>query len=476
MAPPTPPPFLDALRGLLDQCSAVTLASTIVWTRGLGREAIATFRERRFADLVRQTREHSQWFREAWRHLPAGDVELGSYPVTHKAVLMDAFDAWCTDRAIRRDDVERFIATRARIGERFRDRYVVWTSSGTTGTPGIFVQDAAALAAYDALVGVPVMSSATRGCDWAAAAAQGGRAALVTADGGHFASIASWRRLTHGRPWLAMQSFPVTLPLRALVAALNDYAPAFLASYPTVLAMLAAEQAAGRLALRPVGLWSGGEVLSRAAQRTIEAAFGCPLHNEYGASECLAIGFGCAEGAVHVNADWVILEPVDREYRPTPAGTLSDTVLVTNLANFVQPIIRYDLGDRVRMLAAPCACGSPLPALHVEGRSDDVLTLQARDGRMVTLPPLALTTVVEEAANVHRFQIVQVAHDSLALRLPACERAAADVALAALRGYLAGQGLARVRVRLDAGEPVANPRDGKLQQVVARGRTPKIGA
>ncbi len=467
MAPAHPPSFIDPLRGLFDQWSASTLAGAIVWTRALGREAIATFQARRLVDLVRHARAYSPYFRAAWRELPAGDLPLAALPVTHKAALMEAFDTWCTDSAITRDGIEAFIAGRAHIGDRFRDRYVVWTSSGTTGTPGIFVQDATALAAYDALVGVPLVSGAMPACDWTAAAAQHGRAALVTADCGHFASIASWRRLAHGRPWLDMRSFPVTLPLPALVAALAAYAPAFLASYPTVLAMLAAEQAAGRLALHPVGLWSGGEVLTRGAQRAIEGAFGCPLHNEYGASECLAIGFGCAEGALHVNADWVILEPVDRDGRPTPVGTLSHTVLLTNLANFVQPVIRYDLGDRVRMLAAPCACGSPLPALHVEGRSDDVLSLRATDGSSVTLPPLALTTVVEEAAHVHRFQVVQVARDALSLRLPAGERGAADAALGALRTYLAAQGLAQVRVRLDAAEPVANARDGKLRQVVA---------
>ncbi|MFO1396703.1 MAG: AMP-binding protein [Burkholderiales bacterium] len=472
MAPAPALPFLDSLHGLLDQWSTATLAGAIVWTRALGGDAVATLRARRLADLVRHARLHSPYFRDAWRALP-DDPPLASLPVTHKASLMAAFDAWCTDRAITRREVDAFVATRAHIGERFRDRYVVWTSSGTTGTPGIFVQDAMALATYDALVSVPVTSGTARGCDWTAAAAQGGRAALVTADGGHFASIASWRRLAQGRPWLAMRSFPVTLPLRELVAALAAYAPSFLASYPTVLAMLAGEQAAGRLALRPVGLWSGGEVLSRAAQRAIERAFGCPLHNEYGASECLAIGFGCSEGAVHVNADWVILEPVDRDYRPVSAGTLSHTVLVTNLANAVQPIVRYDLGDRVRMLAGPCACGCPLPALHVEGRCDDVLVLHAADGRAVALPPLALATIVEETAHVHRFQIVQAAADALVLRLTAGERAAGDIALRALREYLARQGLARVQVRLAAEEPVASARDGKLRQVVAlRGGAP----
>src|SRR4029434_4157611 len=143
----------------------------------------------------------------------------------------------------------------------------------------------------------------------------------------------------------------------------NRYKPAFIASYPTVLALLAAEQMAGRLRVTPAVIWSGGEHLSPATWRTIERAFACPVINEYGTSECLTIAHGCSEGWLHVDADWVVLEPVDRSYRPVAPGTLSDTALLTNLANRAQPLIRYDLGDRVLTKPDPCRCGSELPAI-----------------------------------------------------------------------------------------------------------------
>jgi phenylacetate-coenzyme A ligase PaaK-like adenylate-forming protein len=196
--------------------------------------------------------------------------------------------------------------------------------------------------------------------------------------------------------------------------------------------------------------------------------FGCPLQNEYGASECLAIAHGCREGWLHVDADWVILEPVDSNYQPTPPGTLSHTVLLTNLANAVQPLVRYDLGDSVRVKVGPCACGSPLPAIQVEGRSDDVVALHARDGTIAHLVPLALTTVVEDAADVHRFQIVQTAPDGLALRLTDADRARAGAtAVAALRAYLDRHALNHVGIVLEGGEPRPEHRGGKLRQVVA---------
>lgn len=81
----------------------------------------------------------------------------------------------------------------------------------------------------------------------------------------------------------------------------------------------------------------------------------------------------CDHGWLHVNSDWVVLEPVDADHAPTPPGIASHTVLLTNLANRVQPLIRCDLGDSVLARPDPCPCGSPFPAIRVQGRRDDVL-------------------------------------------------------------------------------------------------------
>ena len=463
------------MRSALTQWTVGALTTQILWTRLFGAAAITAARRQRCAALIAHARKHSPFYRDLWRTVVPSAPQLADLPVVTKSALMSAFDRWSTDAGIRWPDVETFIGTRAHIGRRFLDRYLIWTSTGTTGKPGVFVQDDAALAVYDALVTAQVLGSAFANCDWQAAAAQSGRAALVTADADHFASIASWRRVAQGKPWLDMKSFAVTRPIPELVAALNDYQPAFVSSYPTMLALLADEQQAGRLHLTPAGLCAGGEVLTRSAHAAIEAAFGCPLLNEYGASECLTIGHGCRERVLHVNADWVVLEPVDRDYQPTPPGELSHTVLLTNLANLVQPIIRYDLGDRVRVRAAACACGSALPTIEVEGRCDDVVTFRARDGTLVRLVPLALTTVIEEAAHVYRFQIVQHAPDRLDLRLTASDRhRAGAAALHAMRELLDRNALHHVSVHLATDEPQCDPRNGKLQQVMALRDVPPI--
>jgi phenylacetate-CoA ligase len=445
--------------------------SEIWWTRSAGASAIESARSMRCTEMIEFARGHSPLYRHMWRELPQHGLTLVDLPVATRRQLMARFDDWVTDARIHRVDVEAFLADRTHIGDCYRNRYLVWKSSGTSGEPGIYVQDEEALTTYDALIGIQLQTAQVAGSYAWGVLSQGGRAALVAATGDHFASIASWQHIRSGSPMVNSRAFSIMDPLDQLVSELNGYQPAFLASYPTMLSQLAAEQGAGRLRIAPTCLWSGGEYLAPAVRTQIERAFECTLINEYGASECMSIAFGCSEGWLHVNADWVVLEPVDAAYRPTPPGEPSHTVLLTNLANRVQPIIRYDLGDSIVTKVGGCACGSPLPAIRAEGRHDDVLTMLDADGRAVSLLPLALTTIIENATDLHRFQLVQKAPDRLALRLERGDAVdsphAWSAAAAALRRYLAGQSLANVDVVLDPHPPKADARSGKLREVIA---------
>jgi len=177
----------------------------------------------------------------------------------------------------------------------------------------------------------------------------------------------------------------------------------------------------------------------------------------------------CPEGCLHLNHDWLILEPVDRQLRAVPPGEASHSVLLTNLANRTQPLLRYKLGDSVRFLVEPCACGSAFPAIEVQGRADHTLVLHDARRREVRLLPLALTTVIEEGAQVTRFQLLCTAPDRLELRFEAevhDPKAAFDRARVALAAFLVTQGLPLVRIAHGAAAPLRRPRSGKLERVL----------
>jgi phenylacetate-coenzyme A ligase PaaK-like adenylate-forming protein len=236
-----------------------------------------------------------------------------------------------------------------------------------------------------------------------------------------------------------------------------------------VAALLAAEAACGRVQLHPREVWTGGETLGPAVQRHVQQVFGCGLYNSYGASEFLAIGWQCDRGQMHANTDWALLEPVDAHYRPVPPGVQSHTTLLTHLAQYSQPLIRYDLGDRVTLAPEPCACGSPLPVIEVLGRCDDALHLAGPQGRQVTLLPLALTTVLEDEARLFDFQLQQRDERTLVLRLPLPAAEAGEAlarGCAALQAFCAQQGLRDVVLIGETGPPLRRPRSGKACRVI----------
>jgi phenylacetate-CoA ligase len=437
------------------------------WAQWAGRATVERLRADRLSRLIAWTRRHSAFYRDHWSGAPARAARLEDLPPAHKAALMARFDDWVTDPAVKLRDVARFVADPGRLGQPFLGRYAVFSSSGTTGIPGLVLHDADALAVYEAL-GAVRMGALAPAWHWDEALAAH-RYALIAATEGHFAGVVGWERLRALNPWFEANArvFPVTAPLHELCAALDRFRPTVIASYATVLRALAAERDAGRLAAAPSMLWYGGEWLAPMARAHIERAFACPVAGDYGASEFPNIAFECERGALHVNDDWVVLEPVDEDFRPVPPDTPSASVLLTNLANRVQPIVRYELGDSVTRVSKPCACGRPFPVIRVDGRRDEILRLHDARGREVPVLPMALTTAVEEGSRLHRFQVVQTGPRELHVRVeaPGREREASSGVKRALEGFLARQGLAGVAVRVGAGAVAAHPVSGKFRQV-----------
>ncbi len=453
-------PFLDSM------WRWASFTSDVSWTQAAGRAGIERLQADRLARLIAWTRRHGAFYREKWKGLPNRDLRLAELPPVRKAELMSRFDDWVTDPAVRLKDVRRFARDPARIGQPFLGKYAVFSGSGTTGVPGIILHDADALAVYDAL-GAVRLGALAPAWNWDLPLS-GHRYALIAATEGHFAGVVGWERLRALHPWFQANArvFPVTAPIREICVALERFAPTVVASYATVLRALAGEKDAGRLALEPSVLWYGGEWLAPMSRGHIERSFGCRVIGDYGASEFLNIAFECEHGALHVNDDWVVLEPVDEHGRPVAPDTPSATVLLTSLANRVQPLIRYELGDSVTRVSAPCPCGRPFPVIRIDGRRDEILRFRSGPGHEVPVMPMALCTAVEEGSGVHRFQVVQTGPLAIRLRVEAARRSRDAIrAKDALGRFLARQGLEGVSMRVEIGEVEARPVSGKFRQV-----------
>jgi len=127
----------------------------------------------------------------------------------------------------------------------------------------------------------------------------------------------------------------------------------------------------------------------------VQKAFGVPIVSEYGSAEGGIIAFECAHGSMHINMETAIVEQVNEE------------VVLTNLVSRSFPIIRYKLGDYIRLGSGGCACGMSHPVVEeVTGRVGAVIR-----GKANSYPSLTLYYVFKNLASergiILNYQAVQ---------------------------------------------------------------------
>jgi phenylacetate-coenzyme A ligase PaaK-like adenylate-forming protein len=202
-------------------------------------------------------------------------------------------------------------------------------------------------------------------------------------------------------------ALPLTAPIDEQVEALNRYQPDYLNAYPSAAMRLVEEVEGGRLRISPSSMSTSSELRTPAMTERITAAFGVHPYDLYATTEGL-FGSECERhDGVHLFDDASIVENVDADGLPVPPGTPGAQVLVTNLHNRVQPIIRLAISDVMTMHPEPCPCGRTLArAAAIDGRRDDVLSLPARGGGTVSVLPAHFSVVTKDRA-VREFQVRQ---------------------------------------------------------------------
>lgn len=330
------------------------------------RDEILAHQARRLGELRAYAMAHSPFYRELHRGLD--EAPLSALPVVTKATLMERFDDLVTDRDVRLAEVERYVPT-ASATDRFRDRYRVAATGGTTGRRGVFLADPREW--------TQILASYARAYAWAGVAAgltSRIRMAVVSSrDPSHQSSIVGATVQSRFIPTLRLDA---SQPIDEVVATLNEFRPDSLVGYASILRILAEEQAAGRLRVSPRAVMSASEVLTDGTRERIRSAFGVAATNVYAATETAGIASECRLGHLHRYEDLVIAEIVDEDNQPVRDGEYGARTLVTVLFSRTQPLIRYELSDHVMALDGACADGLPFALLGgVEGRQEDVLTL-----------------------------------------------------------------------------------------------------
>ncbi len=293
--------------------------------------------------MVEFARARSPYYHDLYRHLPDKIHDVGQLPVTNKRELMACFDEWATDRRVTLRRAREHVDNPARIGDKFLGSYTAITTSGTSGQRGIFVKDESSqvitLRNWLRMLAANIRPRTFQRFRKEGSVLFG----MMTCTGQHSAtSIAADRIRSNRLGKRCVADIPVQTPIAETVARLNQIQPPILSLFTGYALQLLTEQLANRLHIWPSLIVVFGEQLLSDDLSSMAETFQTKVVNFYAASECLFMASSCGQGWLHVNDDWVYLEPVDADYRPVPPGQPSETVLITNLANRVQPVLRYD--------------------------------------------------------------------------------------------------------------------------------------
>lgn len=427
----------------------------------------SSIRQERLHKLVSYAKQYSPYYKERYKNL--GDkFELSDLPPTNKRELMAHFDEWVTDRSIKLSDINEFMKDLDNIGRKLKGDYLVFTTSGSTGDPLVMLCDRNT---NNVMGGISATRTFARKQDMKAFLKSRKKTIGVFATGGFYLGNSSVRSRLLAMPWKKRQMAVTSalLPISQIVNELNDFQPAMLGGYPTILELLIDEQESGRLNIKPVIIMTGGEYLGDSLREKLSEAFKCYVQTSYSCTEAGTIACECTERHFHINDDWVIVEPVDKNNKPVPDGIQSDKILLTNLFNYTQPFIRYEVTDRVVMHHEPCACGNPSPWLTLEGRTDDIVTF-FEEGKEIKIAPLAIYAVLKEVNNLQRFQVVVHKNNKIELRINAKngynKEEVFQSACVALTEFLASHDIEHVEISLSKEEPKQHPKSGKFKHII----------
>ena len=427
---------------------------------GLPREKLLQIQQRRLKALVRYARKNSPFYADLYQEIGA-DFRLEDLPPVSKPEMMADFDRVLTDRGVSIKAIDAFCEDPDHIGRKLDGKYLVFKTSGSTGNPAVVLYDQESI---DVSSAVAACRTFARPEDYRAFMRHGRKTAGVFANYGFYLACGMSRYLQLKMPGRQTKiTVDVNAPEEQIIRELNAFKPAMLSGYPSNLALLAD---CDGLKIRPDVVITGGELLTDAVRQKLTEKFGCYVQTHYSCTEAGEIACECSEGHLHINEDWVIVEPVDQYDRPVRDGVLSDRVLITNLANHIQPFIRYELTDRILVHNEPCRCGKKTLWLEIEGRTDDTLSFE----NGVRVAPMSLYKILEEVQSIQRFQLVQTAPNQLELRLISDQRDSAFAeARLALQSFLMSKGVEDLEITLSDQAPQADPVSGKFKHVYRAG-------
>lgn len=431
------------------------------YAKSCTREERLKLQKERLKELVAFARENSPYIRDKYKNLPE-DYDLTDIPTSSKKEIVEHYEEWVTDREVNLEDVRQYLDSEDRYERPYLNKYSALTTSGSSGNPFYMVRDSYHNTIHATLMSQRLMRGYGGNVDLSK-----DRAACLVYPDPHVSSYNSLLRMKRAQKEYADNAIAISplLPKEEIIKQLNDFNPNVISCYPSVLCQIAHEQAAGNLKINLKGIFCSAELLTQEMYELLTNSFNCPVFNNYCSTEGgeIAMASGCTH--LHINEDWVIIEPIDENGEViTSEDKWSSGVLVTDLSNYIQPIIRYRMEDSIR-IHTNCACKNSLPYMDIRGREAGLIEFAGRSLRFINIGFL-----LEDRLGTYAVQVIKKSDHLMELRSMISVADGRDdylkKAMEIIKEHLDEEGCTNFEIIISMEDPVRNRCGGKVSRYV----------
>lgn len=156
---------------------------------------------------------------------------------------------------------------------------------------------------------------------------------------------------------------------------------------------------------------TSSEKLTDEMRQTFADVYHCKTFDGWSGVEACGLITECEHGSLHISPDAGLLEVLDDNMQPVAANT-PGTVYCSGFLNYDQPLIRYNIGDKIILSSKQCTCGRHMPVVQeILGRVEDVIV--GKDGRQM----VRFHSVFNSLHSIKQAQVIQETTDTILVKI-----------------------------------------------------------
>ena len=365
------------------------------------REEMKNLQNKKLQKLLFYAYDNSTFYKNLYKEngikrKDLNDIKLEELPVVNKKIIMENFDKIITKKNITRKKVENFLENKEAPTELYNNKFRIIHTSGSTGRIGIFVYSPDE---WDFIKAVSLRMFASFGL-------KPKRYAYIGAVDGHYAGISLFLSPINQIEEIFYEDYliiNINKVLSDYFDKLNKLKPHNLTGYPSGVRMLAELELEGKIDISPETIICGGEPFLEKDKELIEKAWNIKPLNYYASSESLMIGIKRPQ-----DDNMYLMDDINY------VEIKEDKTIITNLYNYTQPLIRYELSDVLEKVKTQEKDWPFEQVKNIIGRREEMIWFDNENGNREFLHPIVLAEFYVK--GLKKFQIIKLDEKSFLMR------------------------------------------------------------